>query len=350
MKSGYGKASRSFLERAVLPNLGSDTKEVLVGPGYGLDNAVLGLGPGRVMIVTTDPVSMIPPLGVSLSAWLSVHLVASDFTTSGLRPMFATFSFNFPPEIDEDSRENYVAAVGSECKKLGVSIVSGNTGSYPGAGLSVIGAGTMFGFGPRSGYVDPSMAQEGDSILMTKHAAIEATSTLSLSFPKFIEERIGRRLAGKARRLIHQCSTVEAALSATKTGLGRDGITSMHDATEGGVLGGLSEMASASGKEFLVNADRIAVPEEVKAACAAFGIDPLTSLSEGTLLMTCNPHAAEAARRGFRRDGIRVEEIGSVERGSGLRVSKKGRYRTLAKAPADPYWRAYERAKELGYE
>jgi hydrogenase maturation factor len=344
----YGKAGRELLEGVVYQNLGVKRSEVIKGPGRGLDNAVIGLGGKRVMILTVDPVSVIPSLGMELSGWLSVHLIASDYTTSGLRPEYATFSFNFPPELSGTDRKEYIRSIGEECSRLGVTVAAGHTGSYPGAGFTVIGAGSMFGFGRRRGFVDPSMARSGDMILMTKQAGIEATASLALSFPRYVEEKVGRLRASRAKKLIRSCSTVTDALTAARIGLGRGGITSMHDATEGGVLGGLEEMAYASGTAFHVNEGRINVSEEVGAVCGAFCLDPVDSLSEGTLLATCNPDRLDDLMDEFAESGIPIREIGSVRVGAGLWITEDGGRPKRIKPGPDRYWAAYRDAISAG--
>jgi hydrogenase expression/formation protein HypE len=232
-----GKMGPGFMERVVYDSLGRSSRRVIVGPGRGLDNAVVSLGHGKVMILTVDPISAVPRFGMKLSAWLSVHLIASDYTTSGFDPEFAIFSYNLPPTMSQSDREEYVRSVGDECKRLGVAIAAGHTGSYPGGGYTVVGAGTMLGLAPDGSYITPSMARAGDLILMTKHAAIEAAGSLALSFPKFAEQKVGSAVARRARDMIRLCTTVKDARAARKIGTGDDGISSMHDATEGGVLG-----------------------------------------------------------------------------------------------------------------
>ena len=338
-----GKVSPGFLAASVFPRLGFRSKKVILGPGVGLDNAVLAAGGDRVLIVTTDPVSVIPSLGLRASAWLSVHLIASDYATSGLSPEFASFCYNFPPEMTDAQRATYLSGISSACRGIGVAIVAGNTGSYPGAGLTVVGGGTMFGFGLRGGYVDPTMSKPRDLVLMTKGAAIEATASLANSFPQFTEERVGRTLASRARRLLRSCSTVEDCRAAAEVGLGRSGVTSMHDATEGGVLGGLAEMAAASGNRFVIDVDRMLVSREVRSVCSAFGIDPFTSLSEGTLLVTVNPKKAGVLTLALGRAGIRSAVIGEVGKGSGVwlkeRDGRRKKYDPLSRP--DQYWSAY---------
>ena len=331
------------MARAVFSHLGAASGRVRVGPGFGLDNAVISVGQGRVLILTLDPVSVIPGLGTKLSAWLSVRLIASDYTASGCDPEFATFGFNFPPEMPASDREGYLRSVGEECRRLGVSIVGGNTGSYPGAAFTVVGTGSMLGFAEKGRYVTPAMARVGDEVFVTKHAAIEATGSLANSFPA-LEESVGPRAFARAKRTIHSCSTVEDARVASRVGLGKEGVTSMHDATEGGVLGGLHEMSVASRKSFEIDPSRIPVPEEVAETCGAFGLDPLRTMGEGALLLTCNPHRSDELRRKMTRAEIVMSEIGRVKGGEGLWLTGGGsRRRRFAPAP-DAYWAAYARA------
>jgi len=332
------------MQRVVYSSLGRRSTGVKLGPGIGLDNGVISIGRRRVMILTVDPVSAIPAFGMSLSAWLSVHLIASDYTTSGNDPEYAMFTYNFPADMSEVDREEYIKSAGMECDALGVTIVGGHTGSYPGSGLTVIGSGSMLGFASEKGYVAPSMARLGDAILMTKHAAIEATCSLATSFPAFVESKVGAAYTEKAREQVKLCSTVADARAAREVGTGPRGISSMHDATEGGVLGALLEMAIASKKRFVVHPDGIPVPPESRAVCEAFGLDPLKTMGEGALLITCLPEKVPTLRRALSRSGVQSAEIGSVGRGEGLVMTDSHGHRRVFTPGGDSYWDAYRRA------
>ncbi len=344
----YGKPEPDFMERVVFKNLGARSRKIITGPRRGLDTAVLGVCRTGVMLITTDPMSVIPAIGIEKSAWLSVHLVASDYTTSGLEPEFSAFNFNFPKEMRMSEKERYLRCVGMECRKLGVSIVAGHTGCYPGGGYTVVGGGVMFGFGSRGEYIDPTMARAGDAILMTKGAAIETTAVLAFSFPRYVEREVGAAVHRRAKAFLGLCSTVEDALTASSAGTGKEGVTSMHDATEGGVLGALEEMAEASDKAMVVEKELIHVAAEAEAVCSAFRMDPLTSLSEGTLLLTCGRSSAEELVTGMRRKGIPAFAIGRVKDGSGLWMSQRSGRPKRVKPPADQYWRVHARATRAG--
>jgi len=332
------------MQEVVYSSLGKRSREVKLGPGIGLDNGVVSVGGGRVMILTVDPVSAIPAFGMKMSAWLSVHLIASDYATSGNDPEYAMFTYNFPAEMCEVDRKEYIRSVGMECDALGVAIVGGHTGSYPGSGLTVIGSGSMLGFAPERGYVAPSMAREGDTIVMTKQAAIEATCSLATSFPSFVESRVGSDCARRAKEQVKLCSTVADARSARSVGIGARGVSSMHDATEGGVLGALHEMAIASEMRFVVHPHEIPITRESRAVCEAFGLDPLKTMGEGALLITCLPEKVPALKRSLSRSGVESAEIGSVERGEGLvMIDSHGHGHAFA-PHGDGYWEAYSRA------
>src|SRR5262245_60362496 len=79
-----GKLTREAFERLIVPHLGGARPEVLVGPRLGYDTAIVKIGAGRVMAITTDPLSLVPALGPEASARLACHLLASDAWTSGI--------------------------------------------------------------------------------------------------------------------------------------------------------------------------------------------------------------------------------------------------------------------------
>ncbi len=346
-----GKVDSRFLERVVFRNLGARSAAIITGPREGLDNGVLSIGGGRVLVVTSDPISIIPSIGIEESAWMSVHHLASDFMTSGLKPQYAVFDFNLPPELSMGDLEAYFRSLGRECERLGISIVAGHTGVYPGSGFTIVGGGVIFGFGREGSYVTPAMASPGDDVLMTKGAAIEATGVLARAFPHTLKARLGQSSLERAASYIFRTSCVEDARVAAQIGLGNGGVTSMHDATEGGVLGGLSELAKACGKPIIIDTRKVLISKESKAVCRAFGLDPLTTLSGGTLIITCEPERTGELTSRLARHGIENHLVGSVgvagKRGVWEAVGKS-KPRALGPPSKDRYWTTYDRAVSAG--
>lgn len=346
-----GKVGRKFLEQIIFRNLGLESPSVIVRPGHGFDNAVLSLGNRRVLVLTADPLSIIPSIGMEESAWLTIHLLASDFTTSALNPQFAVLDFNLPAELQLKDFGEYIKALSRECKELGISIVGGHTGKYPGCDFTIAGGGVLFGIGDEDKYLTPAMMSQGDRIIMTKGAAIATTGFLSRLFPKKVNERLGRELLETAKSYLFRCSTVKDAILASSVGIS-NGVTSMHDATEGGVLGALYEISSASKRVIVVERDRIFVSRETRSICSLFGLDPFVSLSTGTLIITCRPDKVEEVQAKLRRNRIESFLIGEVtdDRQVGLRISTRGNKAKPFIAPeSDCYWSAYSKAVRRGW-
>jgi hydrogenase expression/formation protein HypE len=340
-----GKVSREYLRQVVYANLGSKRREVLTGPKFGVDTAVIRVGKGRVVVATADPLSFIPELNAPESAWLSVNLLASDLTTCGFLPQYGIFDFNLPPTMKGSEFAAYWRSFHQECSKLGVAIVGGHTGRYEGCGFTIIGGGVLFATCPEDKYLTSSMAKQGDDLILTKGAAIETTAILTRVFPRSVKRALGQRLFERARSYLRSVSTVKEAMIAASAGAHREGVTAMHDATEGGVLAAALELADASRLGVELKLDSVPISQETEEICRLFRIDPFTSLSEGSLIIACKPDVTRRILSRLRSGGIKSQAIGRlVERergayGAGRRGRQKLQYPRF-----DPYWKAYSRA------
>jgi len=339
-----GKPNRSYLQRVIYRQLGAGKRNVIVGPRFGVDNAVVRIAPKKVMITTADPLSFIPALGARDSAWLSVNLIASDLTTSGFQPQYGVFDFNLPPRMPTRQFTDYWASFHSECRRLGLAIIGGHTGRYEGCDYTVIGAGVMYAVGGESKYLTSEMGQVDDDIVLTKGAAIETTAVLTRAFPNTVRRALGDRLFERAQRYLRKVSTVKDALIAVTVGVRQNGVTSMHDATEGGVIAATCELAAAARLGAELDLKDMPISEETEGICKVFDIDPLTSLSEGSLLLTSNPRKTSKVIARLKTAKIEASVIGQLTK-SGIIYATGDRGRKAIRYPEfDPYWKAYWRA------
>src|SRR6266542_3035320 len=246
-----GKATAELFEQVILRRLGAKDPDVLVGPEHGVDVGVVRVADGVAMALTADPVFVVPAYGWDRAAWFAVHILASDAATSGLSLRW-------------------------------IAVVTGHTARYEGCAWPMVGGAVCMAAGPEDRYVTPKMARPGDAIVVTKGAAIEATALFAATFPERLARGLGEDVVKAADALFERMTVVPEAAVAREFGLRNEGVTSMHDATEGGVLGGLTEVASASGVGMRVEQARIPLRPEVRTVCAHVGMDPYTSISEGT--------------------------------------------------------------------
>ena len=351
MSESLGKLPLAAFERVIAPHLGAARPEVLVGPRAGVDSAIVRLGAGKVMAITTDPISLIPAFGPEDSARLSCHLIASDLWTSGIPPAYAAITFNLPPRITDAQLAAYWQAMSDEWRKLDVAVVTGHTGRYSGCDSTVIGAGTLAGVGDEGRTVGPQFMRPGDRVLVTKGCAVEATAVAARLFPARLSERLEPDVMERARAGLGQVSVVADCRAALSVGVRDRGVSALHDASEGGVLGALIELARAAGHDLRVERAKIALSPEAKAACEAFEIDPYWTLSEGTLIIAVRPQAVGAVITALSEAAIPAADVGEVLAGKGKvwLTEQDGRVATLTEPLPDPYWVAYERAVREGW-
>ena len=350
-RAALGKIAPEVFDGLIAPHLGAARAEVLVGPRAGHDGAIVRIGPARVMSVTTDPLSLVPCWGLERSARLACHLLASDAWTSGLPPAYATVSFALPPDVSDDDFARYWRAMSEEWSALGVAVVAGHTGRYDGADGTVIGAATVIGVGDEGRYLAPSMARAGDRVVVTKGCAIETTAIVAHLCPERLGERLDPEGVERARGWVERVSVVADCRALLRVGVRERGVTSLHDATEGGVLGGLVELAKGAGVDLRIERARIPLAPEARAACETLGVDPYWALSEGTLIATVRPERAVEAIAALAEDGIAAADVGEVMAGAGRvwLAESDGRVTTLDAVEPDPYWAAYGRAVREGW-
>lgn len=207
----------------------------------------------------------------------------------------------------------------------------------------------MYSICDENRYLTSEMAISGDDIILTKSAAVETTAILARAFPRTIKKLLGARLFEEVRRYLFKVSTVKEALTAASVGIHRDGVTAMHDATEGGVIAAVLELANASGLGVEVDFDKIPISEETREICKFFRINPLTSLSEGTLIIASRPNRTAGVLSKLKSGGIPSHVIGRLtETRSAKAITKRGHVR-LKYPSFDPYWRAYRKGTMKGW-
>ncbi|MFO7637732.1 MAG: AIR synthase family protein [bacterium] len=334
-----GKIDQRVFDELIYPRLGAKSRNVLVGPNHGVDVGIIKVG-NRALALTTDPVFIVPEYGWERAAWFAIHILLSDAVTSGLKPAYLAIDLNLPMSINEAQLETVWKVIHRECRRYGVNIVTGHTARYDNCHWPMVGGATVIAEGGLGEYVSPRFARPGDRIIVTKGPAVEAAGIFATMFPKTLAREFGPAFARKADGLFRRMSVVEDALAAVSVGVRSQGITAMHDATEGGLWGGLFEMAQAGGFGVRVEKERIPVLPCVPEICAHFGIDPYKSISEGTLIATCRPAKAAAVLAALRRKRIPARDVGAVTK-RGMVLVEDGVERPLVHPVVDPFWQAF---------
>lgn len=329
-----GKIDRTVFERTIAPRLGADRDDVALGPTHGVDFGVVDVG-GRALVTATDPISILPPLGLERAARFALDLVLADVAVSGIAPSHLSICFTLPEDLTDEQFATVWETIHTECADLGVAIVTGHTARYTDPSYPWVGGATAMGVGDHDEVVRPDGAREGDRLLLTTGPAVESVGLLSTLFPDQLE--VPDDVVADAQDRLEEVYCVRDALTAAAAGP----VTAMHDVTEGGLAGALNEMATGAGVHFAI--DRAAVPMRpgVAEVCASLEIDPWAATSCGSLVIAVDPDGAADVVAALEDRGTVVADVGRVESASDSEPGASVDGEPLEHPGVDPSWSAY---------
>ncbi|MEM2971176.1 MAG: AIR synthase family protein [Candidatus Bathyarchaeia archaeon] len=335
LKLPYGKIPIEILEKIVFKNLGAKREEVVLGPSIGFDGAVIDVG-NKSLIVSMDPITG----AKERIGWLAVNINANDVATFGVEPAFFSSCIMLPENIDEKTLETICIQMDRAAKDLGIAIVGGHCEATPGLSHPIV-VGCIMGITEKGNYVTAGGAHAGDRLILTKSAGIEGTAILASDMEKELRKAVDEKLLLNAKNFFDKISVVRDALTAFKTGV----VHAMHDPTEGGVAGGVHEIADASNLGFKIYEEKIPVAEETVAICRFFGIDPLYLIASGGVLIAVKQGSEDVVLSNLANNGITANVIGEFLSSSDKRLIKRkdGREEELARPECDHLWLVLER-------
>ncbi|MGQ9565791.1 MAG: AIR synthase family protein [Candidatus Bathyarchaeales archaeon] len=332
MKLPPGKIPPDLLQNVVFKHLGVKRKEVVLGPRMGEDGAIIEIG-AKALITSMDPITG----ALERIGWLAVNVNANDIATFGVRPALFASCILLPKNAHLQMIETICKQMDTAAKKLDIAIIGGHCETTPGIRHPIV-VGNAMGITEKNHYVTSSSAKPGDALILTKGAGIEGTAILATDKRAQLGKQFSDAFLKKAAGFYRHISVVEDAVRAFETG----GVTAMHDPTEGGVAGGVHELADASNVGAQVFETKIPVRRETLEICSFFKIDPLQLISSGALLITAKKNYAENIIGALKEHGIEAAVIGELLKDKEKRVivGKDGVKKHLVRPLSDHLWKA----------
>jgi len=299
-----GKLPAAVLADLLKSNKLTDSR-VLVGPGIGLDCAVLDIG-SVYLVAKTDPITF----ATDLIGWYAVHVNANDIACSGASPRWFLATLLLPEgQADQDLAEGIFEQIVGACDSIGASLVGGHTEITYGLDRPLV-MGCMLGEVDKGSLITAGGARPGDAVVVTGGVPIEATAIIAREKAAELSDSFEADFLQRCQDFLFNpgISVVGAAAAAAEAG----GISAMHDPTEGGLATALWELAEASNCTLHVDMDSIPILPEGQALCQALGLDPMAAIASGALLLTTPGDNLAAVRQALADRQIPCASIGRV--------------------------------------
>lgn len=295
-----GRLSSDLVRHLIVPSFqGTQLAEVLQELG---DSAVFDLAGGRLAF-TTDSYVVRPRFfpGGNLGD-LAVNGTINDLAVSGAVPVALSVGLILEEGLPLAELAVITETMGSAARAAGVSIVTGDTkvvdaGHGDGVYVNTAGVGLV-----RPGLeLGPRIVAPGDRILVSGAIGQHGIAVLSVRDGLEFDSAINSDTAA-LNGLIKAMLDTGARVSM------------MRDPTRGGVAATLNEIASASATGIEIVESAVPVAEDVRAACAFLGLDPMLVANEGRVVVFVRAADADLALAAMRShpDGAQAVVIGQV--------------------------------------
>ena len=320
-----GKLTNEQLDRLIFSKLKSTRAETVTGPGVGRDCAVADLGE-NYLVLSTDPITGTEK-GIGR---LCVNISCNDVAAAGGEPVAILVTMLIPPRAQMAQVEEVVDDVIAACAQNNVDLIGGHT-EVSGAVNRFVLSGVCIGKKAKTPF--PPLAP-GDFLVMSKSAGLEGTGILAAEKETALRGVLTAQELSEAADYLHHTSVIAEGRAGVAAG-----VSLMHDATEGGVLGGAWEMADCAGLGVQIDADAIPVSTLTRKLCAHLRINPLRLISSGVMLFaTSEP---DRLLRLLKEAQIPGAVIGRFTP-SGMTLRHGGKEETLAPPQSDELYRALE--------
>lgn len=298
-----GKLDPGYLEKLLLRHTHTGNR-LIIGAGIGEDAAVIDMG-RMYLVAKTDPITHV----TGDIGRYAVYINANDIAAMGGKPLWFLATVLMPEGAGPEEVEQIFSQLSRSCDALGIAYCGGHTEVTTSVRHPIV-IGQMLGEVPPGNLKPTSGAQEGDDLLMTKSAAIEATAIMALEKREELIGAFGEGLVRKALVFLRDpgISVVKEAGIAAQF---KD-VHALHDPTEGGITTGVFEIATASHLGVEVDFDSIPIAEETRRLCAYFSIDPLGTFASGSLLIAASPSASSRIIERLRAEGVTTTRIGCM--------------------------------------
>lgn len=329
-----GKVSNELLQSAIFDKELYERPEVIIRPNIGEDCSVLEFGHDENIVLSTDPITG----ATQHIGRLAVHISCNDVSTSGAEPIGILVTILLPPGSSEEDFKTIMKDVVESARESNIEIIGGHTEVTDAVTRPVVST-TVIGKVKKENMLATKGALVGQDIILTKWAGFEGTAILANEYEDLLTKRLGKDIVDAGKKLGDYLSVVPESQIARNCD-----ITSMHDATEGGLLGAIWEVAECANVGATINIDQILVREETQKICELFEISPYKLISSGCMIMTT--FESEKCLHELEKLNIEATIIGKITQ-EGKYMIIDGIKQEIQPPESDDLYKAFKKAAQL---
>jgi hydrogenase maturation factor len=319
-KLGIGKLNHEYLAKILkkhVSDLEIRDKRIVLGSKVGEDAAVIDMD-DHYLVAKTDPITF----ATDEIGYYAVHVNVNDIACMGAIPKWFQSIILLPEHKTTESLINSIfKGIHDTCKELKITVIGGHTEVTSGLNRPII-IGSLLGEVEKAKLVKTSNAKESDCIILTKGIFIEGTSIIAREKEDLlVQNGLDKDFIERSKNYLFRpgISVMKEALLANN----HFKIHAMHDPTEGGLSTGIAEMAIASNLGVFVWEDKIRILPEPKKLSKMFKLDPLGTISSGSLLISISEDQSKDLVSFLRKNGIEADIIGHFTRKEeGFRIKR----------------------------
>jgi len=321
-----GKIPNTLLQALVLDKIKIKNSDVVVNPGIGEDCCALDFGE-YLCVMSTDPIT-----GTAAEVGrLAVHISCNDIASCGIKPVGLMVTILAPKGTTAQDLETVSDQLNNAANELNIDIIGGHTEVTNAVNRFVL-ISMAVGKVKKGEMVTTAGAKLGDDIVMTKGVGIEGTAIIAYEKQNELISVLGSDRLDKAKSFMNMLSVVSEGLIC-----GHFGVNSMHDVTEGGLLGAVWEVCEASGKGAEIYEDKILISEETTMICNHYNINPLKLISSGCMLITCK-NGKDLVDK-LREQEIDAAVIGKIVKTGCFLIDSKNSKKTISQPESDDLYK-----------
>lgn len=249
---------------------------------------------------------------------------------------YADITFFVPEKLREIKVREMLAEMAQRADALGILPANVNVQVLPWISMETANCTIHMEF---QNPVQMRGAEPGDDIVMTKWLGLEGTALIARSSKEELNARYPADIVQAAADFLKYLSVLPEAATAVKSGA-----SDMQAVREGGIFGGLWELAARNGVGLVADLCSIPVRQETIEVCEYFDLNPYELMAGGSLLITCKNGSALVQT--LAGNGIAAALIGKITEGNDRIIRHEGENRFLEPVRGDERYQYYRKKKE----